>query len=320
MSLRGMLERETDDIDAPLRADRDGDLLGALRRGEARAAELLVTQYSERAHRLASRITGNGEDAEEVVQDAFWAVVRKIDSFRGDSAFRSWLYRIVANAAYEKLRRRQRRRQDLSLDEVLPLIDESGHQVAQVADWSANADNPALQAELRTVLAASIDELPAACRDALLLSDVEGRSNREIAHALGLSVPVVKTRVHRARLVLRKRLGAWRMWSLAPVEGRDRRGASRVRTTGSSDACGTSRRTSRARPDQDVMASLIGDGSRADGRCLAASSELGASVFEMERQNDHHVQQRDDSAEDDHGLGPLDLLARLPTQLQEQAG
>src|SRR5262249_15758699 len=145
------------------------------RRGEARAAELLVTQYSERAHCLASRITGNGEDAEEVVQDAFWAVVRKIDSFRGDSAFRSWLYRIVANAAYEKLRKRQRRRQDLSLDEVLPVFDESGHQVAQVADWSANADNPALQAELRTVLAASIDELPAACRDALLLSDVEGR-------------------------------------------------------------------------------------------------------------------------------------------------
>src|SRR5262250_289269 len=111
MSLHGMLERETDDIDGPPRADRDGDLVGALRRGEARAAELLVTRYSERAYCLASRITGNGEDAEEVVQDAFWAVVRKIDSFRGEAAFGSWLHRIVANAAYEKLRRRQRRRQ-----------------------------------------------------------------------------------------------------------------------------------------------------------------------------------------------------------------
>jgi len=149
MSLHGMLERETDDIDAPPRADRDGDLVGALRRGEARAAELLVTRYSERAYCLASRITGNGEDAEEVVQDAFWAVVRKIDSFRGEAAFGSWLHRIVANAAYEKLRRRQRRRQDLSLDEVLPRFDELGHHVAPVADWSANADNPALQAELR---------------------------------------------------------------------------------------------------------------------------------------------------------------------------
>ena len=209
MSLHGMLERETDDIDAPPRADRDGDLVGALRRGEARAAELLVTRYSERAYCLASRITGNGEDAEEVVQDAFWAVVRKIDSFRGEAAFGSWLHRIVANAAYEKLRRRQRRRQDLSLDEVLPRFDELDHHVAPVADWSANADNPALQAELRTVLAMAIDELPAACRAALLLRVVEGRSSRDIAHALGLSVPVVKTRVHQARLFLRERLGAY---------------------------------------------------------------------------------------------------------------
>jgi len=209
MSLHGMLGRETGDIDAPTRADRDGDLLGALRRGEARAAELLVTRYSERAYCLASRITGNGEDAEEVVQDAFWAVVRKIDSFRGEAAFGSWLHRIVANAAYEKLRRRQHRRQDLSLDEVLPRFDELDHHVAPVADWSANADNPALQAELRTVLAVAIDELPAGCRAALLLRVVEGRSSRDIAHALGLSVPVVKTRVHQARLFLRERLGAY---------------------------------------------------------------------------------------------------------------
>src|SRR5262245_29511252 len=209
MSLHGMLEPETDDIDAPPCADRDGDLVGALRRGEARAAELLVTRYSERAYCLASRITGNREDAEEVVQDAFWTVVRKIDSFRGEAAFGSWLHRIVANAAYEKLRRRQRRRQDLSLDEVLPRFDELGHRVAPVADWSANANNPALETELRTVLTVAIDELPAACRAALLLRVVEGRSSRDIAHALKLSVPVVKTRVHRARLFLRKRLGAY---------------------------------------------------------------------------------------------------------------
>ena len=212
MSLHGMLERETDDIDAPPRADRDGDLVGALRRGEARAAELLVTRYSERAYCLASRITGNGEDAEEVVQDAFWAVVRKIDSFRGEAAFGSWLHRIVANAAYEKLRRRQRRRQDLSLDEVLPRFDELGHHVAPVADWSANADNPALQAELRRAPDGAGDgdrRAAPACRAALLLRVMDGRSSRDIAHALGLSVPVVKTRVHQARLFLRERLGAY---------------------------------------------------------------------------------------------------------------
>jgi RNA polymerase sigma-70 factor (ECF subfamily) len=68
-------------------------------------------------------------------------------------------------------------------------------------------DNPALQAELRTALTSAIDELPATYRTVLVLRDVEGRSNPEIAEALGLSVPVVKTRVHRARLFLRKRLG-----------------------------------------------------------------------------------------------------------------
>src|SRR5262245_16328358 len=110
MSLQAVLERETDHVAAPRRTDRDADLLDALRRGDAMAAELLATRYGKRAHRLATRITSNGEDAEEVVQDAFWAVVRRIDSFRGESAFGSWLYRIVANAAYQKLRRQQSRR------------------------------------------------------------------------------------------------------------------------------------------------------------------------------------------------------------------
>jgi len=171
------------------------------------AAERLVTRYGDRAYRLASGITGNGQDAEEVVQDAFWTVVRKIDTFRGESAFGSWLYRIVANAAYQKLRGRQSRRRELSLDEVLPFFDEDGRHVAPMADWSPRVDDPSVQAELRMALTSAIDELPAAYRTVLVLRDVEGRSNLEIAEALGLSLPVVKTRVHRARLFLRKRLG-----------------------------------------------------------------------------------------------------------------
>src|SRR2546428_7743230 len=80
------------------RADRDLDLLDALWRREPMAAECLVTRYGERAYRLARRITGNGPDAGEGVEDAFWAVVRKIDTFRGESAFGARLYRIVAEA------------------------------------------------------------------------------------------------------------------------------------------------------------------------------------------------------------------------------
>lgn len=188
------------------RTDRDLDLLQTLRRRESLAAESLISRYGERAYRLARRITGNGEDAEEVVQDAFCTVVRKIDMFRGESAFGSWLYRIVANAAYHKLRGRQRRWRELSLDEVLPVFDADGAHAGPVADWSTRVNDPAVQAELRTALSAAIDELPATYRTVLMLRDVEGQSNSEIAIALGLSVPVVKTRVHRARLFLRKRL------------------------------------------------------------------------------------------------------------------
>ena len=192
---------------APARADRDHDLLQALRRGEPMAADDLVTRYGERAYRLASRITGNGSDAEEVVQDAFWTVVRRIDTFRGESAFGSWLYRIVANAAYQKLRGRSSSRREIPLDDVLPLFDERGRHAALVADWSPRADDPAMQVELRTALSTAIEELPAAYRAVLVLRDVEGRSNGEIADVLGLNTGVVKTRVHRARLFLRKRLG-----------------------------------------------------------------------------------------------------------------
>ena len=74
---------------ASTRIDRDGRLLKALRRREPAAAELLVATYGDRAYRLASGISGNARDAEEVVQDAFWAVVRKIDTFRGESTFGS---------------------------------------------------------------------------------------------------------------------------------------------------------------------------------------------------------------------------------------
>ena len=207
MALQMSLDPETAAVAHSRRADRDLNLLEALRRREPMAAERLVTTYGERAYRLATSITGNGQDAEEVVQDAFWTVVRKIDSFRGDSAFGSWLYRIIANAAYQKLRTRQSRRRDVSWDDVMPVFDERGCHAVPLADWSPCVDDPSIQTELRLALTSAIEELPDAYRSVLVLRDVWGLSNPEIAELLGLSVPVVKTRVHRARLFLRKQLG-----------------------------------------------------------------------------------------------------------------
>src|SRR5438067_5353114 len=182
------------------------DLLEALRHHEPAAAECLVGAYGERAYRLAARVTRNEQDAEEVVQDAFYAVIRQIDTFRGESAFGSWLYRIVANAAYQKLRGRRGRRSDISLDEVLPLFHENGEHAAPIADWSPSLDDQSRQTELRMALTAAIHELPPHYRTVLILHDVEGLSHIEAAESLGLSVPNVKSRVHRARLFLRKRL------------------------------------------------------------------------------------------------------------------
>src|SRR5437867_11695710 len=189
------------------RADRDRRLVEALQQQEPTAAEQLIATYGDRAYRLATSITGNGQDGEEVVQDAFWTVVRKIDSFRGESAFGSWLYRIVANAAYQKLRTRQSRRRDVSWDDVMPVFDERGCHAVPMPDWSPRVDDPSIQTELRLALTSAIEELPAAYRSVLVLRDVRGLSNPEIAEVMGLSIPVVKTRVHRARLFLRKQLG-----------------------------------------------------------------------------------------------------------------
>jgi RNA polymerase sigma-70 factor, ECF subfamily len=197
---------ERDQETVPTKVDLDRGLVRALRHGEPTGAEQLVAAYGDRAYRLAFRITGDEQDAEEAVQDAFWAVVRKIETFRGEAAFGSWLYRIVANAAYQKLRGRRGRRTDLSLNEVLPVFDEQGHHVAPSTDWSALVDDASRQTELRMALTSALDELPAHYRTVLVLHDVEGLSHLEIAETLSLSIPNVKTRVHRARLFLRKRL------------------------------------------------------------------------------------------------------------------
>ena len=86
------------------RVDRDAALLEGLRRGDEAASELLLDTYGDRVYRLAIRITGNEQDAEEVAQDALWTAARKIGTFKGESAFGSWVYRITANTAYQKLR------------------------------------------------------------------------------------------------------------------------------------------------------------------------------------------------------------------------
>ena len=135
------------------------------------------------------------------MQDTFLSVIQKIDTFRGDSAFRSWLYRIVANAAYQRCRRRRGRGTDISLDELLPVFDEHGCHVAPVADWSPRVDDPACQTELRMVLSTAIEDLPADYRAVVLLRDVEGLPNQEIAEALDFASIDVNAHYALARVI-----------------------------------------------------------------------------------------------------------------------
>jgi len=188
--------------------DPDAALVAQLRGTDAGAAEALVGAYGDRVYRLAIRITGNASDAEEVVQDAFWSVLRNIGTFRGDASLGSWIYRIVANAAYQNVRRRRHRRDEICLEDVLPSFQEDGRHAEHISDWSARIDDPdpAVQTELRAALNAAIDDLPPAYRVAIVLRDVEGSSMREVADALDISMANAKSRVHRGRLFLRKRL------------------------------------------------------------------------------------------------------------------
>lgn len=191
------------------RIDRDAALLEALRAESPEAPELLVETYGDRVYRLTYRITGSNEDAEEATQDALWTAARKIASFKGDSQFGSWLYRIAANAAYQKLRTRKSKAREIALDDVLPALDGDGLHFEPMDDWTPKVDDNAANGELREVLENAIAELPPDYRTALVMHDVEGMPNPDIAETLGISLPAVKSRVHRSRLFVRKKLASF---------------------------------------------------------------------------------------------------------------
>ncbi len=158
----------------PRKIDPDAALVEQLRREDAGAVEALVAAYWDRVYRLAIRITGNASDAEEVVQDTLLAASRKIGTFRGTAAFGSWVYRITANTAYQKLQGRRSKRNEVSWEDLAPSFDDQGQYMEVAVDWSRRLTDPAIEGELRSVLGDAIDELPADYRTAFLLHDVEG--------------------------------------------------------------------------------------------------------------------------------------------------
>jgi len=190
----------------PADPPQDAELVERLKTRDEAAVETLMAHYEARVFSLALRLTGNRQDAEEVLQDVFWQVLRHIGSFRGESKLSSWIYRITTNAALMKVRGRPGRR-ELPLEEALgPAMSPDGMIAEAVPDWTRLPNEELERKELAQRLAAAIDELPPDYRAALVLRDVEGLPAAEACEVLGLSLPALKSRLHRARLFLRKRL------------------------------------------------------------------------------------------------------------------
>ncbi|HEX7880917.1 MAG TPA: sigma-70 family RNA polymerase sigma factor, partial [Candidatus Eisenbacteria bacterium] len=129
----------------------------------------------------------------------------KIHTFRGHAAFSSWLYRITANAAFARLNQRKRHAA-VSLDDVLPVIEEAGADDGS-SEWAQKPDLALFNKETREALESAIQALPDDFKTVVVLRDIQNLSNQEVADILNLSIPAVKSRLHRARLALRRKLG-----------------------------------------------------------------------------------------------------------------
>jgi len=153
-------------------------------------------------------ILKNESDAEEATQDVFMTVFRKAFTCKGDSALYSWIYRICVNACLMRLRGKKRT-ETVSIEELMPVFTEEGMHANPVGDWSREVERKMLNRELGDVIRKFTEKLSEKYRVVFVLSDVEGLSNEETAQILGLTVPAVKSRLHRARLYLREQLSRY---------------------------------------------------------------------------------------------------------------
>jgi RNA polymerase sigma-70 factor (ECF subfamily) len=169
-----------------------GDLILCKRcqQGDIGALEELYKRHKDKVYALALRLTNNVQDAEDIVQDVFVQVHRKINSFRGDAAFSSWLYRIATNIAISALRQQRRRKEQTSEH-----IQARGHQT-QMRDTRL----------LKPFLEEAIASLPPKSKMVFVLHDVQGFQHQEIAQMLNCSVGTSKSQLHKARSHLRKTL------------------------------------------------------------------------------------------------------------------
>jgi RNA polymerase sigma-70 factor, ECF subfamily len=179
--------------------DPDAELVARARAGDIEAFEALVRRHAQLIYRVLAAILGNPDDAQDAMQDAFFSAFKHIDGFQGRSKFSTWLVSIARNAGLQRLRHRKR---DESLDEGGP-EDDQDFRPRQVRAWEDNPEQSHSRSEIRELIERGIMGLPANYRAVVMLRDIEQLSTDEVARQLGLSVPAVKVRLLRGRLMLR---------------------------------------------------------------------------------------------------------------------
>lgn len=171
--------------------------------GDRRAFESLVRKHERRVFRVTLAVLGNAEDAEEAMQDTFVKAFRHIVQFRRESRFTTWLTRIAVNEALQK---RQARKDTVSLDEVAEVeVKVLPHRSQQ---WHEDPEKLYGKQEVRMMVEDAIRSLPPIYRETFVLRDVEGFRAEEAAEVLGLTLPAIKSRLLRARLLMREALAA----------------------------------------------------------------------------------------------------------------
>jgi RNA polymerase sigma-70 factor (ECF subfamily) len=187
-------------------SEQDQTLLDRIRARDAGACDECIREHAPGVFRLALRLMRNEAEAQDVMQETFLSAFRAVDRFDGRSTLRTWLYRIAYNAALMRLRRSSP--EFVSLEEFSE--DADGAPVPkELFDWRGFPERELATAELRSEMERAIRDLPETLRAAFVLRELEGLSTEETAAALDAKPDAIKTRMHRARLLLRDRLSAY---------------------------------------------------------------------------------------------------------------
>ncbi len=173
--------------------------------GSVLTPEKVFRDFAPRIYNLARRMLGSDSDAEDVTQDVLLQVVRKLDTFRGESAFPTWLHRVTVNASLSHRQKRASQNKNRIADPLDRFLEHGGHGTP-VKPWSIEPDQQVLNSETHELIERAIAGLPEIYRDVYVLADVEDLPNSDIAEFLGLGVAAVKSRLHRARLLMREAL------------------------------------------------------------------------------------------------------------------